>query len=146
MVRNHLDGCPYLNLSLFFWRYTETSIFLVKLVCQWVPDRDGRGITRNIKKKLFILSKLNKKMVTKLGQLTKLGPFSTFQLFKLSKLCYHFLSSFGKENIFFYIPSNPPPIGVRNSLTNQFSKRLTFLYIFNNNKKVQNWNVEKGPE
>ena len=42
-------------------------------------------------------------MVTKLGQFTKLGPFSTFQLFKLSKLCYHFLSRFENENNCFCI-------------------------------------------
>ena len=59
-------------------------------------------------------------MVTKLGQLTKLGPFSTFQLFKLSKLCYHLLSNFENENNFLDIPSYPPPIAVRNTLTNQF--------------------------
>ena len=40
-------------------------------------------------------------MVIKLGQFTKLGPFSTFQLFKSSKLCYYFLSRFGNENNLF---------------------------------------------
>ena len=50
------------------------------------------------------------------------------------------------KNIFLNIPSYPPPIAVRISLTNQFyQKKIMFLYIFNNNKKVQNWNVEKGP-
>ena len=52
-----------------------------------------------------------------MGQFTKLEPFSTFQLFKLSKLCYHFLSSFENGYNFFDIPSNPPPIAVRNSMT-----------------------------
>ena len=34
---------------------------------------------------------------------------------------------------------------VQNSLTNQFyQKKLKFLDIFNNNKKVQNLNGEKG--
>ena len=45
MVRNHQDGYPYINLSqFFFWKYTETSIFLEKLIGQQIPDRDGRGI------------------------------------------------------------------------------------------------------
>ena len=48
-----------------------------------------------------IIFKTQQKMVTELGQFTKLGPFSAFQLFKLSKLCYHFLSSFENENNFF---------------------------------------------
>ena len=65
-------------------------------------------------------------MVTNLRQFTKLGPSSVFQLFN--------------------IPSDPPAIAVRNSLTNQFhQKKMMFLYMFNNNKKVQNGNVEKGP-
>ena len=38
-------------------------------------------------------------MVAKLGQFTKLGPFSTFQLLKFSKICYNFLSKI----IFFWI-------------------------------------------
>ena len=54
-------------------------------------------------------------MVTKLGQFTKFGPFSTFQIFKLSKLCYNFLWRFENENIFFIdIPSDPLPIAVLN--------------------------------
>ena len=54
-------------------------------------------------------------MVTKLGQFTNLGPFSTFQFFKLSKLCYRFLSSFEIENIFFLIClaiPRPSPSGI----------------------------------
>ena len=72
-------------------------------------------------------------MVTKLGQFTKLGPFSTFQLFKLFKLSYNFLSSFENE-FFFDIPSNPPPIAVRNSLTNQFCPTNLRLCIFSTKK------------
>ena len=48
----------------------------------------------------------------------------SFQLFKLSKLCYHCLSSFENGNNFFDIPSNLPPIAVRNSLTNQFFRKI----------------------
>ena len=106
-------------LHFFLFKYTESSIFLEKLIGQWIPDRNGRGIARDIKKIVFIF-KTRQKMVTKLGQFTKLGPFSTFHLFKLSKLCYQFLSSLKMEIIFFDISSNPPPIAVQNSLTNQF--------------------------
>ena len=70
-----------------------------------------------------------------MGQFTKLGPFSTFQLFKLSKFCSHFSWVFENTNYFFDISSNPPPIAVQNSLTNQFyQKKIKFLYIFNNKK------------
>ena len=72
-------------------------------------------------------------MVTKLGQFKKLKCREG-----LYQLCYHFLSSFENNNIFFDIPSNPPPIAVRNSLTDQFyQKKNLFLYIFNNKKSVK---------
>ena len=77
MVRNHQDGYPYLDLSLmFFWKYT------------------------GILKKIIFIFKTQQTMVTKLG--TKLGPFSTFQLLKSSKLWYCFLSSFWKWKYFFW--------------------------------------------
>ena len=86
----------------FCWKYTELSIFFEKLLGQWIPDCDGRGIARDIKKSIFIF-KTRQKIVTELGQFTKLGPFSTFQLFELSKLGYHFLSSFENGNILLLI-------------------------------------------
>ena len=64
-------------------------------------------------KKIIFIFKTRQKMVTKLGQFTKLGPFSTFQLFKLSKLCFHFLLSF--ENDFFFLSlaiPRPLPSGI----------------------------------
>ena len=90
--------------------------------CNYCTVHNGMGEMTPIgkKKKAF---KKGQKMVTKLGQFTKLGPFSTFQIFKLSKLCHHFLSYFENENNFFDIPSNPPPIAVRNSLTNKFFQK-----------------------
>ena len=76
-------------------------------------------------------------MLTKLGQFTKPGTFSTFQLFKLSQLSNLFQQNF--DNFFFFlnIPSYPPPFAVRNSLTNQFyqKKNLSFR-IFSTTKKV----------
>ena len=66
----------------------------------------GGGQLGILKKNIFIF-KTRQNMVKKFRQFTKLGPFSTFQLFKLSKLCYHFLSSFENE-IFFLYPQLSP--------------------------------------
>ena len=75
-------------------------------------------------------------MVTKLGQFKKLGSFSTFQLFKMSKPCHNFLLSFENELFFVVnIPSNPPPIAVRNSLTNQFYQKIYVSVYFQQQKK-----------
>ena len=46
-------------ISCCCWKYTESSIFWKKLIGQWIPDRDGWGIAREIKK--FPFSKLDKK-------------------------------------------------------------------------------------
>ena len=81
MVRNHQDGYPYINLSQFFccWKYTETSIFLEKLIGQWIPNRNRRGIARDIKK-IISTFKTWQKMVKKSGQFKKLKwPFSSLQ-------------------------------------------------------------------
>ena len=59
----------------------------------------------------------------------------SFQLFELSKLCYHFLSSF--EIIFFDVPSYPLPIAVQISLTNQFFQKSWCFCIFLKQKKGQ---------
>ena len=48
-------------VTFFCWKYTETSFFLVKFIGQWIPDRDGRGIARDIKKFFSTFSKLDKK-------------------------------------------------------------------------------------
>ena len=110
----------------------------------WVSDLKDNFVEKSLENSLnkFIGNLTN--MVTKLGQFTKLGPFSVLQLFKLSNLCYHFLSSFEYENIFFDIPSDPSPIAARNSWTNHFTKKKWRFCILSTDKKVQNWNVEKG--
>ena len=59
-------------------------MFLVKLISQWIPNGNGRGIARDIKKNIFNF-KTRQKMVTKLGQFKKLGSFSKFQLFLISQ-------------------------------------------------------------
>ena len=71
--------------------------FLEKLIGQCIPDRDGRGIARDIKKNNFHFQNATKNG-NKVGTIYKVG---TFQLFKLSKLCYCFLSHFENENNFF---------------------------------------------
>ena len=53
MVRNHQDGYPYLNLSLFsfVWKYPEPLTFLVTLI-----GEGGAGIDRNIWERKNILT------------------------------------------------------------------------------------------
>ena len=119
-------------MSLFCWKYTETLTFLVKFIGQWISNGDGRGIARDIKKNIFIIKSWQKIV-------TKLGPFFTFQLFKLSKLCHHFLSNFENENNYFLISLTMPcplPSGIHWPIN--FTKKKMFLYIFKQ-QKVQNW-------
>ena len=42
------------------WKYTESSICLEKLIGQLIPDRDGRGIARDINKKKIIFETAQK--------------------------------------------------------------------------------------
>ena len=130
------SGITRMNIPIqtchFFFKYSETSISLVKFRTAMCGGLLG------ISKKNIFFFKTRQKVVTKLGQFTKIGPFSTFQLFKLSKLCYNFLLRFENVNNFFLIPSYSPPIAVWNSLTNQFyQKKNMFLYIFKKQKKIQ---------
>ena len=127
--------------SFFCWKYTESSICLEKLICQCIPDRDGRGMARMSKKNIFT-SKKRQKMVTKLGQFTKMGHLGFLN-------CPNFVTIFCQvlkmEIIFFDIPSYPPPIAVRNSLTNHFFQKNWRFCIFSKQKKImQNWREEKG--
>ena len=152
--------------------------------------------------KTVLFYKKQQKMVTKLRQFTKLGPFSTFQLFNcpnfVTIFCHvlkmeiiffislaiprpsrsgiHWLINFSKiddsvyfqkkfflqnwgeekghfsflncpnfvtflcqvlkmEIIYFDIPSNPPPIAVRNSLANKFFQKNRRFCIFSTTKK-----------
>ena len=107
-------------VTFLCWKYTETLICLVKLIGLWIPNNKGRGNARDIKKIIFIF-KSRQKMVTKLGQFSK-----------LSKLCYHFFFEFWKlKFFFFYIPSypRPSPSGIHWSI-NFGKKKWAFLYIF----------------
>ena len=49
-----------LQFCIFFFKYTELSFFLEKIIGQWIPDRDGRGIAREIQKNYFRFQNLTK--------------------------------------------------------------------------------------
>ena len=90
-----------LQFCTFFCENIQNPhFFLEKLLGQWIPDRDGRGIARDIKKKYFHFWNATKNS-NKVGTIYKVG---TFKLFKLSKLCFHSLSSFEYVNNFFGYP------------------------------------------
>ena len=61
-VQHYINVCIYMirkHLSLFCcWKYPETLIILVKLIGQWNPDGKGRGIARNIWKKIILMFKI----------------------------------------------------------------------------------------
>ena len=124
MVRNRQDGYPYLNLSLFFFSFLNIlkPQFFGKIYWLMNSGRHRAGIAKDVLKFIFLFKTLQK-MATKLRQFTKRGPFSTFQLFKLSQLRYHFCKVLKRKYLKKNIPSYPPPFPVRNSLTNQFYQK-----------------------
>ena len=114
---------------------------MVKLIGQWIPDGDGRGIARDIKKIVFTF-KTWQKIVTKFGQFKKMKCRDGFQLCKLYPLCFHFLSSFEKENIFLKISLAIPrtsPSGIHWQMN--FTKQNWRFCIFSTTKK---WQVKIG--
>ena len=68
-----------------------------------------------------------------------------FQLCKLSQLCYHFLLHFENENSFFDEPSNPPPIAIWKSLTNQFFQENWRFCILKKKKKKKTEEKRRVP-
>ena len=78
-----------LSLFLFFWKYPETSTFLVKLIGQWIPGNKGRSITRDILN-IHINFQHSAKNWNKDGTIYKTEMLH-FQIGKLSHLCFHFL-------------------------------------------------------
>ena len=96
-----------------------------------------------ISKKIISIFKPGQKIITKLGQFKKLKCPNFVN-------CPNFVTIFccvlKMKFIFFYIPSYPPPIAVRNSVTNQFFQKNWQFCIFSTKKKfMQNWREEKGP-
>ena len=102
----------------------------------------GGGWLGISKKNIFIF-KTRQKMLTMLRHFTNLGPFSTFQHFQLSKLCYHFLSSFEKKIIFFISLAilRPLPLGIHWPI--HFIKKNWRFCIFS--KKKKKWQVSRAP-
>ena len=73
MVMNHQDRYPCLNLHCFVVEnIQEHNFFFVKLIGQWIPNGDGRGIARDIKKIYFYFQNLTKN-VNKVGTIYKVG-------------------------------------------------------------------------
>ena len=74
--------------------------------------------------------------MNKVGTIYKIG---TFQLLKLSKLSFHFLSSIVNGYIFFGYPLQFPahrgPEFIDQVI---FPKKWTILYMFNQKKELQN--------
>ena len=130
---------------LSFFNIQKHQFFLVKLIGQWIWDGDGREISRDVKKKFFSFSKLDKKWLQSWDNLQSWDPSLNFSFLNCSSFLT-ILCQFLKLKIFFFeIPSYPPPIAVGNSMTNKlYQKKSAFLYIFHK-KKVQNWSVQKGP-
>ena len=146
----------YLNTSKYFLSFSGSLLFssvlnffvveniqnpqffLEKLIGQWIPDRDGRRIAtdnsltnqffqKNWRFYIFSTKKVQNWREEK-------GHFSFLN-------CPNFVTIFCQvskmEIIFFDIPSNPPPITVKNSLTNQFfQKKLIFCIFSTTTKKL----------
>ena len=117
-------NCP--NFVTIFCRVLKIKIFLFDIPSYPPPIAVRNSLTDKFFQKnwrfcIFSTKKKNAKLKRREG---------SFQLCKLSQLCYHFLSSFEMEIIFFDIPSNPPPIAVQNSLTNQFFQKIDVSVYF----------------
>ena len=108
----------------FSFKYPETSIFLVELISQWIPDGEGQGIARDIKK-IFSFVKLN----------LQCGAYFYISAFLN---CTKFLTIFVKFwkyiYIFFNIPIYPSPFAVWNSLTNKSYQKNWSFWIFSSKK------------
>ena len=80
----------------------------------------------------------------KVGTIYKVLTLLCISAFKIVQTLLTFFVEFWKY-FFFDIPCYPLPIAVRNSLTNQFYRKNLRFCVFAKKKRVQNWNVEKGP-
>ena len=119
---------------VFFWKYTESSIVVEKLVGQWIPDCNWRGIAGNIKKIYFHFHNL-KKNGNKVWTIYKA---EMSQLCKLSQFCYNFLSRFENENISFWYPLLFPTHSSLEIIDQSiFPEKLMILYIFKKRKNAK---------
>ena len=101
-----------------------TNFLLVLRICintAMIFMTKGGGLLGILKKNIFIFNTLQK-MVTKLGQFTKLKCQEGSR-----KIYPNFVTIFCKvlkiKMIFLNIPSNPPPFVSVNSLTNQINQK-----------------------
>ena len=109
------------------------QFFLVKLIGQWILNRKGRGIAKNIWKNYLNFQTL-KIIVTKLRQFKKLKCREGSKLFKIVPTLLLFFVEFENENIFPNIPSYPLPFAVQKSLTNQFYQKIGISQYFQQKK------------
>ena len=96
-----------------------------------------------LKKKSF--QKFYKKCYQSCNNLQSCDPFLHLGFLNCPNFDTIFCRVFKIKIFFLNIPSYPLPVTVRKSLTNQFYQTNWSFWIFSNQKRVQNWNVEKGP-
>ena len=73
-INTYGQESPYLKLSLFFFENIQThQFFLVKLIGQCIPDGNGRGIARDINKKIHFQN--STKNVNKVESLLYISAF-----------------------------------------------------------------------
>ena len=92
------------KLVTLFFLYTKHQLYNSKINCSMNSERRWAGDCLGYQKKNYFYFKTWEKMVTKFGQFQKLECREVYHLCKLSQLCYHFLSSFGNKNNFFWYP------------------------------------------
>ena len=110
----HFVNCP--NFVTIFCRVLKIKIILFTSLAIPRPSPSGIHWGINFTKKLkFLYIKKKKKMKSFSGYLLYISAFLNFPNFVTI-----FYQVFEDENIFIDIPSNPPPIAVRNSFANQF--------------------------
>ena len=107
----------------FFWKNWLVNEFRTAM---------GAGLLGISKKNISII-KTWQKMITKLGQSKKLKCPNFVN-------CPNFVTIFCRVSkmkiIFFYIPSYPVPIAVRNPVTNQFFQKNWRFCIFSKKKEI----------
>ena len=116
-------NCP--NVVTIFCQVLRMKIFFFD-----IPSNAPPIAVRNSLTNQFLQKNIGNSVYFQQQQKMQNWREESFQLFKLSKL-YHFFFKFWNWKLLFLISSNPPPIAVWISLTNQFfQKKITFLCIF----------------
>ena len=97
----------------FFWKNLLVNEFWTAM---------GGGLL-GISKIIILILETQQKMVTNLDNLQSWDPSLHFRFLNCPNFVTLFCQVLKMEIIFFYIPSNPLPIAVRNSLTKQFFQK-----------------------